>query len=137
MGILPSRGAHITILCMAKKILFVEDDVVLLEVLQRFLAEAGYEVTVAKDGLEALSVLEREKPDLILLDILLPKLDGFEVLKKIKSDSTKAQIPVVILSNYGSQEDMKRGLELGAIKYLVKASVAPEDIVIHVQRILQ
>lgn len=122
---------------MAKKILFVEDDVVLLEVLQRFLIDAGYEIAIAKDGVDALEKLKKEKPDLVLLDILLPRLDGFEVLKAMKAEKETSDIPVIILSNYGSPEDIKKGLELGALKYLVKASIAPEEIVRHIQQVFR
>ena len=119
-----------------KQVFFVEDDILLLEVMEKFLRQAGYSVVIAKDGAEAVEALKTVTPHLILLDILLPHIDGFEILKHIKEDPRISSVPVVILSNYGSENDVKKGLELGAREYLVKASLTPEEIVDRVKKIL-
>jgi len=86
-------------------------------------------VIEAIDGEEGLKRIREDKPDLILLDLILPGVDGFEVLSKLKEDPTLASIPVIILSNLGQREDIEKGLKLGAIDYLVKAHFTPNEIV--------
>lgn len=119
---------------MTRNILFVEDDIVLLGILERFLREAGFDVTIAKDGEAALQLLEKTVFDVVLLDILLPTIDGFEVLKRIKADPKAAATNVIILSNLASPEDFKRGKELGAVDYLVKAATTPEEILAKIKQ---
>jgi len=97
------------------KILIVEDDRFLRELIARKLKNEGYEVLEAVDGEEGLKRIKEEKPDLILLDLILPGIDGFEVLAKTKENTETAQIPVIILSNLGQREEVERGLKLGAI----------------------
>jgi CheY-like chemotaxis protein len=89
------------------------------------------------DGEEALKRLETEKPDLVLLDLILPGIDGFEVLAKIKQDPSLTSIPVIILSNLGQKEDVDRGLKLGATDYLIKAYFTPKEIVEKVRGVLK
>lgn len=122
---------------MAKHILYIEDDQVLLDILMRFLKHAGFEVSMARDGEEALEMLKTIAPDLILLDLLLPRMHGFEVLKRLKADPKTASIPVVVLSNLGGEEDKNTGRALGAAEYLVKASFIPEEIVAHIDNVLE
>lgn len=110
------------------KILLVEDDVFLIKALTTKLSKEGIEVLQGKDGEEAL-VKIKEKPELILLDLMLPKKSGFEVLGEIKRDASLKDIPVIIMSNLGQEDDIKKGIALGAIDYLIKADIKIDDIV--------
>lgn len=103
-----------------KKILIIEDEAALLYALKARLTVDGFQVLTALTAEEALEVLEKEKPEIIVLDILLPKMDGFEFLKKVKSDKEKAKIPVIIISNLSKKEDIEKGINLGAKDFLVK-----------------
>ncbi len=119
-----------------KIILVVEDDKFLRELLVRKLELEGYVTSVAIDGQEALKKIDKEPPQLILLDLVLPGLDGFEVLKKIKADSATSKIPVLILSNLGQKEEVEKGLNLGADDYLIKAHFTPEEIIAKIKKLL-
>jgi len=112
-----------------KQILLVEDDAFLVDIYTTKLNEEGFAVEVAKTGEEALKKLEKIKPDLILLDIVLPGIDGWEILKKVKADPKLKNIQVVILSNLGRKEEVEKGLNLGSVKYLVKANYTPTEVV--------
>jgi len=114
---------------MANKILIVEDDKFLRELITKKLDKEGYETSQAVDGEEGLEKVKKEKPALVLLDLILPGIDGFEVLSKIKEDPALSRIPVIILSNLGQKEDVERGLKLGAIDYLIKAHFTPGEII--------
>jgi DNA-binding response OmpR family regulator len=113
---------------MAKKILFVEDESALQKTFGEVLAQEGYKVISALDGEEGLRLAQIEKPDLILLDLILPKLHGFEVLKKLKEDAGTEGIPVIVLTNLESVGDVEKAVELGATTYLVKANYDLEDV---------
>jgi DNA-binding response OmpR family regulator len=119
------------------KILIVEDDRFLRELIARKLRNEGYEVLEAVDGEEGLKRIKEEKPDLILLDLILPGIDGFEVLAKAKEDPDTTQIPVIILSNLGQREEVEKGLKLGAIDYLIKAHFTPGEIIEKIKNILR
>lgn len=121
---------------MAHKILLVEDDPFLLDMYSTKFKDVGFNVVVAQDGDMALSKAKEESPDLILLDVVLPKKDGFEVLKILKSDGGTAAIPVILLTNLGLDSDVKRGLELGAQSYIIKAHFTPTEVVAKVKEIL-
>lgn len=121
---------------MKKHILLVEDDFVLLEIMQKYLAGAGYDIAIAQDGAAALEALQKEVPDLVLLDIILPKLDGFGVLKAMRDDPRTAKTKVVILSNLSSDDDIRKGMEFGVIEYIIKAEKTPDEIVETVNRVL-
>lgn len=121
---------------MAKKILIVEDDKFLRDLISQKLLKEGYDITEAVDGEKGIEGVKKEKPDLVLLDLILPGVDGFEVLSQIKADPILAQIPVIILSNLGQKEDVERGLKLGAVDYLIKAHFTPEEIVQKVKAVL-
>lgn len=114
---------------MAQKILIVEDDKFLRELIVKKLTKEGYEVSEAIDGEEGIKKIKSEKPDLILLDLILPGIDGFEVLSKMKDDPLLSSTPVIILSNLGQKEDVEKGLKLGAIDYLIKAHFTPGEII--------
>ncbi|MBI2454374.1 MAG: response regulator [Parcubacteria group bacterium] len=122
---------------MAHKILLVEDDPFLLDMYSTKFKEVGFDVSVAQDGEMALVKAKEVMPDLVLLDVVLPKKDGFEVLKSLKSDSQTAGIPVVMLTNLGLEGDVKRGLELGAQSYIIKAHFTPTEVVAKVKEILK
>jgi len=114
---------------MAKTILIIEDDKFLRELVARKLLNEAYEVSEAVDGEEGIKKIKEEKPDLILLDLILPGIDGFEVLSKMKEDPALASIPVIILSNLGQKDDVEKGLKMGAIDYLIKAHFTPGEII--------
>ena len=113
---------------MAKKILFVEDEPSLQKAISEVLIQEGFEVLSASDGEEGLKATKEEKPDLILLDLILPKKDGFEVLKELKADEKLKDIPVIVLTNLEGVGDVEKALSLGAKTYLVKANYEIEDV---------
>lgn len=119
------------------KILLVDDDPLLVRMYQKKLENDGYTVETANDGDVALSKVQDFKPDLVLLDVMMPKVNGYEVLKTLKADDSTKKIPVIILTNVGaSDEDVSRGMELGAVAYLVKAGNKPSAVVSKVKEIL-
>ncbi|MBI2644379.1 MAG: response regulator [Candidatus Wildermuthbacteria bacterium] len=120
----------------AKKILLIEDEELLAGVLQRKLQESGYVVTVAQDGEIGIEKVRKEKPDLILLDMLLPKKDGMEVLEDIRGDAELSYIPVIIISNSGQPVEIERAKELGVQDWLVKTDFDPKEVVEKVNRYL-
>ena len=113
---------------MAKKILFIEDEPTLQKGLDEILRQEGFQIFGAFDGDEGMDLARKEKPDLILLDIILPKKDGFEVLKELKADKDLKDTPVIILTNLEGTGDVEKALDLGATTYLVKANYELEDI---------
>lgn len=112
-----------------KKILIIEDEATLQKALQDYLIAEGFEVVSALDGEKGLEIAKRDKPDLVLLDIILPKKDGYEVLKELKADESTKAIPVILLTNLGSPSDIERALSAGATTYLVKSDYKLEDVV--------
>lgn len=113
---------------MSQTVLVVEDTDLLRRIYTDRLAMDGYRMLSAADGLEALSILRTDTPDLILLDLIMPKMSGLEVLELVKKDPRLKDIPVLILSNLGQDSDMQRGLDMGAIDYLIKNDARPDDI---------
>lgn len=119
------------------KILLVDDDPLMVRMYQKKLTSDGYSVTTAGDGEEALKKLSEEVPDLMLLDIMMPKMNGLEVLKKMKADNKTKSVPVIMLTNIGgSDDDAERGLELGAVAYLTKAGTRPADVVAKIKEVM-
>ncbi len=112
-----------------KKIFIVEDDEFLRSLTVKRLEKENYSIAVAADGESALKHLETDHPDLVLLDLLLPGVDGFQVLEKMHSNSSLAQIPVVVFSNLGQREDIERAKGLGATDFLIKANFTLDDVV--------
>jgi CheY-like chemotaxis protein len=96
----------------------------------------GYEVTFATNGEDGLKLAQKDHPDLLLLDLLMPKMDGFEVLEKLKADPLTATIPVLVLTNLGGREDVERCIRLGAVGYVIKAHSLPHETVKRVKEIL-
>ena len=121
---------------MAKKILFVEDERRMQETLGTKLREEGYEVVSAYDGESGLEMIEKEKPDLILLDLILPKKDGFEVLEELRKKPGLSAIPVVVLTNLESSKDVERCLALGIRSYLAKANYTLEEVAKKIKQVL-
>jgi len=122
---------------MAKKILIIEDDKFLRELIGQKLLKEGYDIVEAVDGEKGIKSIKDEKPDLVLLDLILPGMDGFEVLTKIKEDAGIAQIPVIILSNLGQKDDIEKGLKMGAVDYLIKAHFTPGEIIDKIKVVLK
>ncbi|HUW72169.1 MAG TPA: response regulator [Candidatus Humimicrobiaceae bacterium] len=120
-----------------KKILIVEDDKFLRELIVQKLIKENYETSEAIDGEQGIKKVKEERPDLVLLDLILPGVDGFEVLSQKKEDPNVAQIPVIILSNLGQKEDVERGLKLGAVDYLIKAHFTPGEIIEKIKNVLK
>ncbi|MCK5044217.1 response regulator [Candidatus Parcubacteria bacterium] len=121
---------------MAEKILIVEDDKFLRELMSQKLRNEEYDVVEAVDGEEGVKKAKEENPELILLDLILPGIDGFDVLAKIKEEDSLIPVPVIILSNLGQKEDIEKGLKLGATDYLIKAHFTPGEIIEKVKFIL-
>jgi len=121
----------------ARRILLAEDDRFLRKAAETTLKRNGFEVSTAIDGEDALRSIREEAPDLILLDLIMPKVQGFEVLRSVKADPATAGIPVIILSNLGQDRDVERALEYGAAAYLIKANLSLDDLVKQVRRTLE
>ena len=119
-----------------KKLLWVEDDRFLKDIITVRLSNEGCQLLHAGDEGEAMSFLTKEKPDIILLDILLPGSDGFEILKKIKMINELKDVPVVMLSNLSQKADIEKGKELGAVKFLVKSTVTLDEIIEDIRSVL-
>ena len=118
------------------KILFVDDDNFLRKVYKSELSEQGYEVILAADGEEGLEKAQISDPDLIILDMIMPRKNGFEVLTELQNNTSTQNIPVIILSNLGQEDDVKKGLDLGAVDYLVKDNITLTVIVDKVNQYL-
>jgi CheY-like chemotaxis protein len=110
------------------RVLLIEDEKEVAELYKLKLSLDGYEVSTAASGQEGLNKAFKERPELIFLDIKMPGMDGFEVLKKIRSSAKTKETPVVILSNFDEQDLIEKGLSLGANEYLIKSQFTPEDI---------
>lgn len=119
-----------------EKVLVVEDEEILLTALKEELESSGYRVEGAMDGLDGLSKTKSFHPQLILLDLVMPKMDGMEMLQKLKADSETRDIPVVILTNLSDYERISEALSLGAMDYLVKANYKLEDLLDKVKTVL-
>lgn len=117
-------------------VLLVEDDVFLAGIYQKKFEMEGYKISTADNGEKGLADAKKKKPDIILLDILLPKMDGFTVLQNLKADATTKDIPVILLTNLGQKDDVEKGLQAGAVDYLIKAHFKPSEIVDKVKKVL-
>ena len=120
------------------KVLIVEDDTFLAGIYASKFEKEGFEVFLGIDGEAGYKLAKKELPDIVLLDVLLPKMDGFEVLEKLKADPDEAvkKIPVILLTNLGQKEDVDKGLKLGAADYLIKAHFMPAETVEKVKKVL-
>jgi len=119
-----------------KKILFIEDEPSLQQAVSRIIQERGYLLLSALDGENGLELAQKEKPDLILLDLILPKKDGFKFLEELKKNPDTADIPIIILTNVEEDESVQRALELGVTTYLVKTNYLLEEIAEKIKEVL-
>ncbi|MFA6105295.1 MAG: response regulator [Patescibacteria group bacterium] len=117
-------------------VLLVEDDIFLSSIYQKKFEMEGFKVTPVDNGEKVLAEAKKKKPDIVLLDILLPKRDGFSVLAQLKEDAETKNIPVILLTNLGQKDDVDKGLEAGAVDYLIKAHFKPSEIVEKVKKVL-
>ncbi len=120
-----------------KTIMLVEDDTFVSDIYQTKLEQEGYAVQVAENGLEAMKLLEKGVPDLVLLDIVMPYMDGMEVLKKMKDDERWKNIPVILLTNLSEREKVEEGLGVGANDYLIKSHFTPSEVIEKIKSLLK
>jgi len=111
------------------KVLIAEDEETLSQMYQVKFEKEGFVVAVALNGKDALAKAKEFKPDIVLLDIIMPQLDGFSVLEQLRADKSFAKVPIIMLTNLGQTEDIKKGEKMGADDYLVKANCTPMDVV--------
>lgn len=121
---------------MAKKILIIEDEEILLDLLKNKLESIGYEVYSAVDGEEGLKAIRDLVPDLILLDIIIPKMGGFEVMEAMQKDPSIKDIPVIIISNSGQPVELNKAKELGAKDWLIKTEFDPKEVIEKVESVI-
>jgi len=121
---------------MAKKILVVDDERHIVRLVEVNLQRAGYDVVTAYDGVEALEVFEKEDPDMVVLDVMMPRMDGFEVLKKLQADPNSQDVPVIMLTAKAQDADIFRGWSSGVSSYLTKP-FNPRELLTFVERIFQ
>lgn len=114
---------------MSKKILFIEDESAIQKTFGDVFKQEGYKTMSALDGEIGLKLAKSEKPDLILLDLVLPKINGFDVLKQLKKNEQTKNIPIIILTNLGNIEDIEKAIELGATTYLVKTNYTLKEVI--------
>jgi DNA-binding response OmpR family regulator len=118
-------------------ILIIEDDSYISDMYRIKLESENFEVAIASDGIAGIKILKKQKLDMILLDIVMPKVDGFNVLKTIKDDPEFKEIPVVLLTNLSQKENVERGFKLGADGYIIKAHFTPSEVVEKIKEILK
>jgi len=120
-----------------KKVLLIEDDPFLVDIYATKLKESGFLVETAVDGQEGLKKIKEKNLDLVLLDIVLPVIDGWEFLKKLSNGKKAGKIKIIILSNLGQKGEVEKGLKLGAAKYLIKAHYTPSEVIKEVKKLLK
>ena len=120
----------------AKKVLIIEDESYLLEMYKMRFEQGGYEVMVAEDGESGLSMARKGQPDIVLLDIMLPKMNGYQVLEEIRKNADTEKLKVYVLSNLGQSVEIKKGMEGGANGYFVKSNLTPTQLFTDVEKIL-
>lgn len=119
------------------KVLLVEDEPMIVEMYKLRLEEDGYEVLTTDKGSEALAMAKEQKPDAILLDVMLPEIDGFTILQGLKDQSATKKIPVLMLTNLGQESDQLKGEQLGAEGYFIKSQHTPAEVLNEIKRILK
>jgi len=119
------------------KILFIEDEEALQKSLTKALQLEGFDVLSAHDGQSGIDMTEKERPDLVLLDLILPKVDGFEVLKRIKTSPSTKEIPVIILTNLEQIQSVEKLIQYGPLNYLVKANYNLDEIIEKIREVLK
>ena len=121
---------------MNTKILIIDDDPFILAMYTQKFKEHGFQVEVAHEGKEGLAKAKELKPDVILLDVVMPAMDGFDVLKKLKEDAGAQPPKIIFLTNFGQREDVERGMQLGADDYIIKAHFTPSEVVKKINEVL-
>lgn len=119
------------------KVIIVEDEPVFRLIYKGVLENAGYTVLEAEDGVKGLEMIKKERPDIILLDLILPRMGGYEVLEKLREDNSLSAIPVIILSVLGGEENVEKAMELGVVHYRVKGDSSPTNILNTIQTLLE
>lgn len=119
------------------KIVWVEDDKFLANMVGKRMTETGAELTQVVDGSKAFDVVKATQPEVVVLDLLMPNVDGFEILRQIKADASTKAIPVIVLSNLGQKSEVERATALGATKFIVKATVGLDQIVPEIAKVLK
>ena len=122
---------------LRKKIIIVEDDTFLGSLIVQKIKSAGYDVTLVSQGDQAMKVIRQEIPNLVILDLLLQNITGYDILAEMRKDDKLKIIPVIILSNLGSQKDIKKAEDLGMSAFLIKATINVNEITDHIARVLQ
>ena len=112
-----------------KYILIIEDDKFYDNIFQKKFLMAGYDLTIATDGLQGVEQAIQRKPDIILLDLIMPNQDGFETIQKLKENQALQEVPIIVLSNLGQPNDIEKAKQLGAVDYIVKASISLQEVV--------
>lgn len=118
------------------KVLIIEDDPLMSRMYQKIFTFEGYKVELAADGEEGLKKVKKDKPNLVLLDIMMPKLNGLQVLEKLKLDPDTKSIPIVMLTNLAGQQDAETAMSKGAVKYIIKSEYEPKQVANMVKEIL-
>ena len=118
-------------------VLIIEDDSYISDMYKIKLESENFEVATAKDGIIGIKMLEKQKPDIILLDVVMPKMDGFDVLKIIKKNIELKEVPVVLLTNLGQKENVEKGFDLGADSYIIKAHFTPSEVIEKIREVLK
>jgi len=119
---------------MAKKIILIEDEELMVTLLQRKLTQDGYEVSVARNGEDGLKLMREARPDLVLLDIIMPRKGGFEVMEEMQKDRDLKGIPVIVISNSGQPVEIDKAQKLGARDWLIKTEFDPQEVVDKVKK---
>ncbi len=119
-----------------KKILIIEDDKILADMYAVKFDKVGYEVVETQNGIEGLNLAKTINPDVVLLDVILPEMDGFSILIELKKEKNTKKLPVILLTNLGQQGDIEKGKLLGATDYLTKSNTTPAEVIERVKKIL-
>ncbi len=120
----------------SKKLLIIDDDEFLLDIYQHKLTKEGYEVSISTNAESAFELMQKNKPDLIILDLIMPGMSGFDVLEQLKTMPNLSIIPVIVLTNLGQEEDKKHCLELGVKEYFVKTSTSLEEVMKKIEELI-
>lgn len=119
------------------KVLLVEDDSMIVQMYKTRMDNEGWEVFSTDRGSEALKIASAEKPDIVLLDVILPEIDGFAILKELKSESATKKIPVLMLTNLGQESDQNKGKEMGVDGYFIKSQHTPGDVIVKIESLIK
>lgn len=119
------------------KVLLIEDDKTFIDLLRNKCIDAGFDIEVAENGAQGLKLAIESHPNVIVTDLTMPIMDGFEFLKQLREDSWGKKVPVIILSNYGDFDRISKALDIGAFYYLVKSDVEPKDVLSYIEKAIK